>query len=155
MNEDLGAHASIEAIEAHYQKRWGDTDRDVRQSEDIEVVVHRWPLNTVRKGILVYATAGIDRSKHEAHLNEFLVVLSEYRNETSTSLADLWVAASGARLRHGTTVNVGRPLWKGAAMASYLITRQSAMIEALRLAEEFMWSSIVQFQCLNRKYDSR
>ena len=122
-----------DAVRAHYVAHWGQNEGIVMRSGSTEVVIHEWSLGVVRPGVVAYSTSGILDVPRSGHLREFIMLLTEPRNEIANSLADLWVTGTTASIGHGTTIGHGDPLWPGTEMTNYLVMSQESLLHPLAI----------------------
>jgi Suppressor of fused protein (SUFU) len=124
------------AVRNHYLAHWGHNEGIVMRSANTEVVIHEWPPDVVRKGVVAYSTSGTLDGPRTGHLREFIVLLTDSRSGIARSLADLWVTGATASVGHGTTVGHGDPLWTGTEMCNYLVTSQESLLQSLAIDHE-------------------
>jgi hypothetical protein len=122
-----------DAVRDHYVAHWGHNEGIILRPGNTEVVIHEWPLDVVCKGIAAYSTSGTIDVPRTGHLCEFIVLLTDSRNEIARSLADLWKTGTTASIGHGTTIEHGDPLWAGTKMSNYLVTSQESLLHPLEI----------------------
>lgn len=116
----------------HYIRSWSTPIAVNRlHHRGTELVIGLWTPEASGSGVFLYATAGYGRPSDEGHLLEFVVGLHERRDDIATALADLWASGVDTKLGHGTTVDMGRPLWNGAQMQAFLLLRQRSLLAPL------------------------
>ncbi|MFC5005354.1 suppressor of fused domain protein [Dactylosporangium cerinum] len=119
----------------HYIASWG-APSFVQEfsSASLEVVVFKWDLSSRTGGTTVYATYGVS-GRLDAHGNraEVFVGLIPDMDPICLPLANLaaTVVAGGNDVRHGSTWDMGGPLWSGTELNFLVTLHQHSALAAL------------------------
>jgi|SRR5579859_4861213 len=119
-----------EAVEKHYLERWGKPSRTAEfRRGDRRIEVYKWAAGATSEGVTLYATVGASRypmvGMPDGHRVEFFIGLNPERDDIASPLAGLALYGheEHVAIGHGHTVPVGKPLWRGSEMSTFLVLR--------------------------------